>query len=107
MSSVCGIPSVNSSMAFKKRRLNRLSSGRRFPLNDFPEPFLSEHFSAQVFRVRQPIGMNHQNVALCRDGAPDVNKRRPGKYPAPARRPSALQSFPWKSGTARPDYAPR
>ncbi len=64
MSSVCAMPSVNSSMACKNFLLDCGTSRRRLLPNDLQEPLLSEHFLSRVLRVCKSVGNHHQNVPL-------------------------------------------
>jgi hypothetical protein len=45
------------------------SSRGALPPNDFQQSLLSEHFFPLVFRVREAVGIHHQNVSLYRDGS--------------------------------------
>ena len=49
---------------FQEALLNRVTSRVGIPLNDLPQPFLSEHFVLRIFRVRKPIGRHDQNVSF-------------------------------------------
>ena len=51
-------------MAFKKLLLDRVTSRGGLLPNDFQQSFLSEHFFLRVFRVRQAVGIHHQNVSF-------------------------------------------
>src|SRR5580692_3546595 len=49
---------------FQERLLDRATSGRCFLPNECAQPFLSEHFVPRVLRVRQAVGIHHQDVSF-------------------------------------------
>src|ERR1035438_162201 len=49
---------------FQEPLLDRATSRGGLSLNDFQQPFLSEHFFLRVFSVRKSVGIHHQNVSF-------------------------------------------
>ena len=64
MSSVCGTPWVKSVISCKSLCSSAWLPEGASPPDQFQKSFLSEHFILEILRVREAVGIHHQNVSL-------------------------------------------
>src|ERR1700722_12145786 len=49
---------------FQDRLLDSVTSRGRLPLDEFKQSYFSEHFSLRIFRVRESVRIDHQDVVV-------------------------------------------